>query len=145
MRSETEKIERLLDFGSLASKTGNRKLKRYVSIVSRQKENVEALNRYYARRWSTGRLPWWMSKWYKARMIALRRDNFICVFCGSNEDLEVDHIQPRKKGGSDDLSNLRTLCHKCHMRYVHGVLKEDMPMATWIALRNQEGTTPVVG
>lgn len=47
----------------------------------------------------------------------LARDNWTCCSCGrsSKEDgitLEVDHILPRSKGGTDDLNNLQTLCKK---------------------------------
>ena len=40
-----------------------------------------------------------------------------CECCGAHEDqraLEVDHIVPRNKGGSDDLSNLQALCFRCN-------------------------------
>lgn len=29
---------------------------------------------------------------------------------------EVDHIQPRRDGGSDDWDNLQSLCKPCHSR-----------------------------
>ena len=50
----------------------------------------------------------------------LARDNWTCCSCGrsSREDgitLEVDHIIPRSKGGTDDLENLQTLCKKCNI------------------------------
>jgi len=50
----------------------------------------------------------------------LARDKWKCLSCGrsSKEDgvlLEVDHIIPRSKGGSDDMSNLQTLCKKCNI------------------------------
>lgn len=37
-----------------------------------------------------------------------------CVVCGSTENLELDHILTVSIGGSDDISNLQLLCHKCH-------------------------------
>ena len=53
-----------------------------------------------------------------------RRSNFQCVkrrmevkrceMCGSEEGLEVHHIIPVSCGGSDDESNLKVLCGKCH-------------------------------
>jgi uncharacterized protein YozE (UPF0346 family) len=51
------------------------------------------------------------------RYDVLRRDQFQCVLCGASggeAKLEVDHIIPVSKGGSDDLDNLRCLCFKCN-------------------------------
>jgi 5-methylcytosine-specific restriction endonuclease McrA len=50
----------------------------------------------------------------------LARDKWKCLSCGrsAREDgvlLEVDHIIPRSKGGSNDMSNLQTLCKKCNI------------------------------
>lgn len=48
------------------------------------------------------------------RELVLRRDRYRCVFCDRGGRLEVDHIVPWSAGGSDDLDNLRTLCHECN-------------------------------
>lgn len=50
----------------------------------------------------------------------LARDNWTCCSCGrtAKEEgvtLEVDHILPRSKGGTDEMSNLQTLCKKCNV------------------------------
>ena len=37
-----------------------------------------------------------------------------CQSCGSTYALELDHILPRAKGGSDDEANLRVLCRRCN-------------------------------
>jgi len=55
-------------------------------------------------------------KWWEV----LARDKWKCLSCGrtAREDgilLEVDHIIPRSKGGTDDISNLQTLCKKCNI------------------------------
>lgn len=48
------------------------------------------------------------------RIATIIRDS-CCMECGkTNTNFEVHHITPRKCGGSDTLSNLITLCHKCH-------------------------------
>ena len=52
--------------------------------------------------------------WDKLRGRAIRRDGGACTNCGSTERLEVDHVIPRSDGGSNQLGNLATLCHRCH-------------------------------
>lgn len=37
-------------------------------------------------------------------------DGFACVICGTSENLEIDHIIPVSKGGTDDRINLQTMC-----------------------------------
>lgn len=39
---------------------------------------------------------------------------FQCQFCGSKNELTIDHILPRSEGGSDDIKNLRCLCKTCN-------------------------------
>lgn len=50
----------------------------------------------------------------KARVFA--KDNFKCVKCGSEENLQIDHIYPRSKGGGNEPDNLQTLCRSCNIR-----------------------------
>lgn len=55
--------------------------------------------------------------WQAAREQAKRRDAYACVVCGSNENLEVDHIVPLRDGGSAfSLDNLRTVCREHNPR-----------------------------
>lgn len=42
-----------------------------------------------------------------------------CVACGSKENLTQHHLVPRSIGGSDEDSNLLTLCGTCHAK-AHG-------------------------
>jgi diadenosine tetraphosphate (Ap4A) HIT family hydrolase/5-methylcytosine-specific restriction endonuclease McrA len=47
----------------------------------------------------------------------LKRAKFRCDLCGVSADekaLEVDHIVPRNKSGTDDPSNLQALCYSCN-------------------------------
>jgi 5-methylcytosine-specific restriction protein A len=52
--------------------------------------------------------------WSARRSRILERDGHHCVVCGSNVGLAVDHITPRFQGGTDEDSNLQTLCKRCH-------------------------------
>jgi hypothetical protein len=50
------------------------------------------------------------------RWLVFRRDGYACVWCGSVTDLTVDHIHPVALGGTNELSNLQTLCRTCNSR-----------------------------
>jgi ATP adenylyltransferase len=50
------------------------------------------------------------------RFEVLRRDR-VCQLCGAgprDDVLEVDHVIPRSKGGSNDSGNLQVLCRTCN-------------------------------
>ena len=64
-------------------------------------------------------------RWTNAREAALRRDG-CCVRCGSNNDLEVNHVVPLaslewfdgnrgRESCAHHLDGLETLCHDCHV------------------------------
>ena len=38
-----------------------------------------------------------------------------CLCCGSNDDIQLDHIVPISKGGKNTLSNLQPLCKSCNV------------------------------
>jgi len=53
----------------------------------------------------------------KDRFEVFKRDGFKCQYCGAtppNAILEVDHINPKSKGGDDDINNLITACFDCN-------------------------------
>jgi 5-methylcytosine-specific restriction endonuclease McrA len=52
-------------------------------------------------------------KWKQQRLLVLRRDSHTCVYCGEPGN-EVDHVQPRVLGGTDDLDNLVCACRRCN-------------------------------
>lgn len=43
-----------------------------------------------------------------------KRDKHTCVYCGSNENLTVDHVVPKSRGGASTWDNLVTACNKCN-------------------------------
>ncbi len=51
------------------------------------------------------------------RFEIFKRDGFMCQYCGQRPPdviLEVDHVHPSSKGGSDDPLNLVTSCFDCN-------------------------------
>ena len=56
------------------------------------------------------------SQWAKIRQRILKRDSYCCQQCGQdNGKLHVDHIIPRRLGGTDNDQNLQVLCQKCNL------------------------------
>jgi 5-methylcytosine-specific restriction endonuclease McrA len=50
------------------------------------------------------------------RTQVMERDMYRCVTCKSHISLQIDHIHPHSKGGSDEPDNLQTLCGPCNNR-----------------------------
>jgi len=51
--------------------------------------------------------------WRSIRERILRRDGYICQYCGQEANT-VDHVIPRKLGGLDTDDNLLSACSKCN-------------------------------
>jgi 5-methylcytosine-specific restriction endonuclease McrA len=69
--------------------------------------------------------PFYLSaEWQQLRLMAIRQSGWRCAVC--NQGVRgrragqsapyVDHIVPRRKGGSDQPHNLQVLCAACHTR-----------------------------
>ena len=54
-----------------------------------------------------------------------KRDNYECVYCGSSNNLTLDHVIPKSKGGENPWDNLVTACQKCNLE------KADLDIEEW--------------
>ena len=64
---------------------------------------------------ATERITW--PKGLKHRL--MKRQNNICVYCGHRRTalrMEIDHIIPAVRGGSNEESNLQVICSPCNQR-----------------------------
>lgn len=56
--------------------------------------------------------------WDKLRILVLARDKHLCQPCRRagrvTAATAVDHLIPKAKGGTDDISNLQAICGPCH-------------------------------
>jgi 5-methylcytosine-specific restriction endonuclease McrA len=76
--------------------------------------------------------------WETLREIVWKRDGQKCVHCGVPQSLEECHIDHIRSGklGTNELSNLRTLCRRCH------VLRADLRHQGMIASALRDGIIP---
>jgi hypothetical protein len=69
------------------------------------------------------------------------RDGYRCVYCGESfdaDDLTVDHLQPRVRGGDRSEGNLVTACRGCNTLKGHQRLSQflhDQPAARGVFFR----------
>lgn len=66
------------------------------------------------------RLHRYISLPYKGVMLTrqniFKRDNHHCQYCGTTEDLTLDHVLPKSRGGKTNWDNLATACKRCNSR-----------------------------
>lgn len=89
----------------------------YYQITERLERNSQSGYRYQR---GLTRYP---ENWEDLRQEVLERDEYQCGNCGSTDSLHVHHIVPLSLGGSNQPSNLRTLCKSCHKK-LHPHMKD---------------------
>jgi 5-methylcytosine-specific restriction endonuclease McrA len=82
---------------------------------------------------------------YECREYLLSKWNRQCAYCGvKNVPLEVEHIHPKSKGGSDRISNLCLACHKCNQRKADKDIKDFLKAKPDVLLRvMKQAKTPL--
>jgi len=55
-----------------------------------------------------------MSRQLQENSIHIKNRDRGCLKCGSTDDLTVDHVIPKSKGGGNNWKNLQTLCSECN-------------------------------
>ena len=64
----------------------------------------------------------------KLRFEVFKRDSFTCKWCGKSSPdvvLNIDHIEPVSKGGTNDILNLITSCFECNSGKSNRLLGDD--------------------
>lgn len=63
------------------------------------------------------------------RKNVMKRDGNRCQYCGTHEDLTIDHVIPRSRGGLDTWENLVAACNRCnHKKGNHTPKEAGMPL-----------------
>jgi 5-methylcytosine-specific restriction endonuclease McrA len=64
---------------------------------------------------------------YEVREYLLEKFNRTCVYCGAQDiPLEIEHVNPKSKGGTNRISNLVIACHDCNQE------KDTRPVETFL-------------
>ena len=69
------------------------------------------------------------SAWIRLRFAVFKRDGHRCVYCGSTERIECDHVVPVARGGRNTFDNLVAACFGCNRS------KGQKTVAEWQGLR----------
>jgi 5-methylcytosine-specific restriction endonuclease McrA len=54
----------------------------------------------------------------------LHRDGYACQYCGKKNELTIDHIIPRSRGGKDSWDNVAIACLRCNLNKGNRTPKE---------------------
>jgi 5-methylcytosine-specific restriction endonuclease McrA len=125
VRFGTVTYERWLEAGRLRGeevREANRRRAEEDSVIAAA-ERAEAERRRAAKlAWArsavseAGRAPSRLHIPVEIRHLVHARDEGVCVQCGSDFDLQFDHVIPVALGGSSTIENLQILCAPCNRR-----------------------------
>ena len=57
------------------------------------------------------------------RAALMRRDNYLCAYCGTRADT-IDHVIPRSRGGTHAWENCVASCNRCNHRKADRLIEE---------------------
>ncbi len=134
--------------------------KAFLLVYLNKAELVAESSSYYLRTVSSSfpmptviRLHRYINLPYKGVMMTrqniFKRDGHRCVYCGTHEELTLDHVLPKSRGGRTSWDNLATACKRCNTRKGDCTPEEaSMPMrqrpfkpSFILFLREYSGTT----
>lgn len=78
---------------------------RHIKKNTEAKNNKKRGDSIYQKTRKHSLKDWWLDE-----------SKYGCRACGSKENLTVDHIIPKTKGGTDDTWNLQCLCKTCNSK-----------------------------
>lgn len=81
-------------------------------------ERADTYKFVYWRKWQDGDYRRNIPR--RVREAVMKRDGYQCVWCGSPDNLRLDHIVRYRDDGPDAVDNLRVLCMPCNLSRERG-------------------------
>ena len=95
------------------------------AIILLFKDKAKLISKRVIRLVNYVRLPFIrLGETFPSRNLIYKRDNYQCQYCGSKQNLTIDHVKPKSKGGNDTWTNLVTACSSCNVKKGSKTLKE---------------------
>ncbi len=103
-----EKAVTMLYLGKAVSVQDTDAIIRSPSIIMRIPMAIRLLVKVVVRRTMEAIRP--------SRAAIFKRDKHTCQYCGGHQELTLDHVHPKSRGGQDTWENLVAACTRCNNR-----------------------------
>lgn len=95
------------------------------AIILIFKEKAKKISERVIRLVNYVRIPFTSQKEkYPSRHMVYKRDDHECQYCGSKQNLTIDHVIPKSKGGKDTWDNVVAACATCNVSKGNRLLHE---------------------
>jgi 5-methylcytosine-specific restriction endonuclease McrA len=95
------------------------------AVVLCFKEKAKVISKRIIKLVNYVRLPFMNEKeTYPSRALIYKRDDHECQYCGTRNNLTIDHVIPRSRGGKDTWDNLVACCTTCNVKKGNKFLKD---------------------
>ncbi len=101
-------------------------------VFTTERKNKQCCSSVCTSRYFRAKNPKSYEKLYTvSRFKIFARDNFQCIYCGKSsiedkQELHLEHIYPRSKGGNNNVNNLVTSCKVCNLEKSARELNKDI-------------------
>ena len=79
-------------------------------------EEVQINHPFIAEQRARARLRMYANLFCRDVRKKILRNDSCCVICGSKKRLNIDHIVPISKGGTNSMDNVQILCFSCNRK-----------------------------
>lgn len=113
LRCEPEAISSIHQALEGQGRIGEGRISKWDARQYKTDSSTDRVRRHREKRASAGLTAQWQPS-KEFRQFIYDRDGNSCVYCGSGDDLTIDHKTPELRGGDNSEDNLQTACRQCN-------------------------------